>query len=602
MQFFTLSTATLLIALLLASPAYAQQTDYKQFGQSAIEELGVDPHADLSDAELVEHIKEKHGTLGKLAAGALFFLSPVKKVKLLSLLGLTALGTVACGGDNTGGVTRPEVEPDPPATPCTRNETGYFQITGGECIKFPKVSFSFNESSNAVLPAGDEATIKIEFDSEIVFVNGSQWSELGEEEVLEMVEVSHEFWDGVTIQDYKRRITIDNSNQKTVISLEAPGEVLATGAKEYGWYSFGNWTITVGNYAKKADAQKIIQSDNFANYLELTEVETDFVVSTSCNSNLTGAAPEEDMATAPAASTVLPDMEKTIIEKLNALETQQVVFNKADPNTTYYIDIAFVVSEDMLREGTLHRWDSYLKQRYFPRVNQIFQNSGVNVEFRVKAVRPFSEYKGHLACSANVPSIDFLSIDSQLSLLTELVPKIRADHEVDLVYGILRFSVDSPFTGVAMPRIKDLTVSAAARFSSVTILTDNEPNKLILHLASSLGRNLGLSYDKNSLSEYPDPNNFTGYGYGYRGPIVDTIMAGSYFKTDIVPMFSSNQTLTKYEICRNDVFFDDMPPFGMCNNYPYVNDSDRLRVGDAEANSSEALQWTIEGASNYSNY
>ena len=447
-------------------------------------------------------------------------------------------------------------------------------------------------------------------------MNGTQWSELGEEEVLDMVEVSHEFWVDVTIQDYKRKISIDNSNQKTVITLEPPGEVFATGAKEYGWYAFGNWALKVGNYAKKDDAQKIVQGDNFANYLELIEIEKDFIVSTSCNSNLTGVAPEEGVVTTNGgeAADDMPrigtfsDMEKSIIEKLDAIESQQVVFNKADPNKTYYIDIAFVVSEDMLRAGTLHRWDSYLKQRYFPRVNQIFQNSGVNVEFRVKAVRPFSEYKEHLACSDNVPSIDFLSIDSQISLLMELVPKIRADHDVDLVYGILRFSVDSSFIGASMQRIKNQRVSSAARFSSVGILTDSDANLTILSLARLLGRNLGLSYDKGFLegnlsSEYPDPNNFTGYGHGYRGNFVDTIMTGGWWKSDIVPIFSSNQTLTRYDICRNnDNVFYNVDNFGMCNNHSWMRDSYRLRVGDTRANSSEALQWTIEGASNYSNY
>ena len=33
----------ILVTLLLVSPGYAQQTDYKQFGQSAIEELEADP-------------------------------------------------------------------------------------------------------------------------------------------------------------------------------------------------------------------------------------------------------------------------------------------------------------------------------------------------------------------------------------------------------------------------------------------------------------------------------------------------------------------------------------------------------------------------------
>ena len=593
MQCFTLSTTTLLIALLLASPAYAQQTDYKQFGQSAIEELDFDPHADLSDAELVEHIKEKHGTLGKLAAGALFFLSPVKKVKLLSLLGLTALGTMAWGDDDAGGLTQPEEEeekePDPPATPCTRNEPGYFQLSGtnNECIKLPRGNFSFNESSDAVLPAREEATIKIEFDSEIVFVNGSQWSELGEEEVLEMIEVSHEFWDDVTIQDYKQRINIDNSNQKTVITLEAPREILPYGVKIYGWAYFGNWALKIGNYAKKVDAQKIIQSDNFANYLELTEVEKDFIVSTSCNNG---------------PSTGLGG-EKMIMDKLDSIESQPVVLKKADPTKTYYIDVGFVVSEAMLRRSSLHEWDSLLKQRYFPKVNQIFQNSGVNVEFRVKTVRPFSEYREHLACPGNVSSIDFLG--PHLFLLAELVPEIRNDHEVDLVYGILQSH--SRHVGNSLRRLKDMPVSIGARFGSVSSLTDSDPGSFIVNLTQRLGENLGLMYWHEQHSRSRSPLNFTGYGFGHHDFPLSTIMNDSDFDSLLssrrwIPLFSANKKMSKFEICQNDVF-NDIEDFGLCNNWPtYLPDSEKRSVGSSTANSSEALQYTIEDASNYSNY
>ena len=71
-----------------------------------------------------------------------------------------------------------------------------------------------------------------------------------------------------------------------------------------------------------------------------------------------------------------------------------------------------------------------------------------------------------------------------------------------------------------------------------------------------------------------------------------------------LPLFSSNESLTKSEICENDPFINQgeiaNTVFGFCQSQ--LPGSYRIRIGDSVANSSEALQYTIEDASTYSSY
>ena len=92
-------------------------------------------------------------------------------------------------------------------------------------------------------------------------------------------------------------------------------------------------------------------------------------------------------------------------------------------NRVYQIDIAFIISDHYLGLGSLSYWDSEIKSNYIPAINDVYQNSGVNVEFRAVAVRPFSEYRSYLLC--DLSSLDNLSFKEstiqgggQLAVLT----------------------------------------------------------------------------------------------------------------------------------------------------------------------------------------
>ena len=505
--------------------------------------------------------------------------------------------------------------------PCDSNEAGYFQLSGAnaECIKLPQVTYTFNSSSKAALPTGTEATIKIEFDSEVMFLDKSGQSSLTTEKLLEMLDVRHEFFTNDFITYYEDSISVSNTNGRTVITMKAP-DIFDNGDKVYYSTLFGDFTLSIGNYVKSQDAQKVLNATNTSSYLRSVSKQKVFAVSSSCN-DIRYAAPmladEGDQEDKPFVCGT-DEITKEQLKLLEHLPTDpsmqaQVLSRRADPGTTYYVDVAFIVSQDALASQSLSTWRKELEQYYIPKVNEIYQNSGVNVEFRVKAVKAFSEYRRYLACSENVPSLDGLAgAGDDLNILRELAPRIRREHGADLIHGVLMYGTDG-LGGIAYRRLKDQPAILSARFSSVGSTShDTHRNYFTVTLAHELGHNLGLSHDKDTLSEsevgggeYPDPNNFHGAGHGYGGRYsnleVGTIM--SYSRHDQqLSLFSANQTLSKSQICQDDVFDNQFGVYGYCNINTGVPGSKHISIGDADANSSEALQYTIEDASNYSNY
>ena len=511
-----------------------------------------------------------------------------------------------------------EEEEDVP-TPCDRNEAGYFQLQGVSdgCIKLPQVSYTFNGSSRAVLPTGNEAVIKIEFDSEVVFLDESGQSSLTTERLLKMLHMtSHNWYPDYNIiglyEDNQDKLSVRNINGRTTITIEYLSRYLIM--------AFGNFTLTLGNYVKSQDVQKVLNATNTSSYLDSIRKQKVFTVSTSCN-NLEYTAPmladegdQEDRPFVCGNDELMQDQ----LELLDHLPTDpsmqaQVLSRRADPNITYRIDVAFIVSQDALASQSLSTWRKELREYYIPKVNQIYQNSGVNVEFRVAAVERFSDYRRHLTCSENVPSLDGLSGGDGLSILRELTPRIRRESRADLVHGILMYGADGP-GGIANIRPKDLPTFWSSWFASVGSTKHNaHRNYFTLTLAHELGHNLGLSHDKDTLLEsevgrgtYPNPHNFHSAGYGYGGRHsnleIGTIM--SYVRYDqAISLFSANQTLRKTQICQDNVFDESDNTFpGYCSWNTAVSGERIIRIGDEDANASEALQWTIEDASNYSSY
>ena len=643
MRFFTLFT--LLIPLLLAAPGYAQQTDYKQFGQSALEELDIDLmglDTDLVDLDITNPIQEEQGRLGKLAAGALFFLSPVRKVKWFSALGLAALGIVAC--DDAGNITSVVDTPEDinteenivaeagsdRATVAQNNlcpEETHFQLEGpnGACIRLPEISYRFNETTKPVLPLYGEATIYITFDSEVVFLDESGWSELTKEALLEMLDIQHEYWINDLMKSYADGIEVKTIDQKTVITIEAPF-VYSNDDRNYGWFWFGNFLLTVGNYVKRDDVQKVLQSASTSDYLQSVYDQKSFATSKTCDYRQITTSrmiyknqQEEEGQQQLSGMEIEDDEQKQLLEYLENdpnIQAQIISSRRADPNTTYYIDVAFILSEDIVY---LDRFKQRLERIYIPRVNRIFQNSGVNVEFRVTSVERFSKYKRYLPCSERLLSLDGLSGTEVVDILREVAPVIKKEHEADLVYAFHRTS--SGYAFGYFRRTKNESAGQAARLSSVAAIHSRIPtggsfdghNYFITRLARAFGYNLGLNKEEQNSEYYPDPINFTGHGHGYKSlhnlrpnyrTYVASMMASPSNVLGHLPLFSSNESLTKSEICENDPFINQgkgvNTGFGFCQSQ--LPGSYRIRIGDSVANSSEALQYTIKDASTYSDY
>ena len=103
------------------------------------------------------------------------------------------------------------------------------------------------------------------------------------------------------------------------------------------------------------------------------------------------------------------------------------------PNTTYVIDVAFIVTGN---NNNVVTWRNNLQQTLIPIVNSFYQSSGVNVRFNIVAVEPFSKYKNQLLCPTE---LEELSIEDGLSLISELVPAMKREFNADLVYGIYNY-------------------------------------------------------------------------------------------------------------------------------------------------------------------
>ena len=208
-----------------------------------------------------------------------------------------------------------------------------------------------------------------------------------------------------------------------------------------------------------------------------------------------------------------------------------------------------------------------------------------------------------------------------------MVPRIQRQYGADLVHAIVREDTSTQSeSGIARIRMKGPSAHMASRWISVGSTTLAEPidsnySKYQAYriLAHEIGHNLGLHHDRHTLinnsnpgsgGQYPNSKIFhhTGYGYGtfdHDGIYVGTIMSYS-FNYDI-PLFSSADELTWSALCGDNNSIDNVLGVGFCPSFEgQFNLSDSISIGghDGEygvtVDASEALQYAIEDASNYS--
>ncbi len=474
----------------------------------------------------------------------------------------------------------------------------------------PDHLFTFTPKGGAELlhPNGDPTTvIKIYFDSEVVYVTDEgEYFDLTKENLLKMIEIRPHFRRSYDTDLATQsgpvdlsKVEFSNSGNKTTITINPPD----TKAYYYAeWSLMAPHSITIKNFTSKDEVDNIVGDGGFS----LREIiYTEFFV------------------------TYYPDS-CSAFDATNAVEynidpySQEMIINftpktpKADPKITYNIDIAFVISENHLNYHDLETWEQLLNERILPKVNKIYQNSGVNVRFNAKAVKAFSEYKNYLNCPVD---LDGLSGDDGLHVLKELVPRIQNDTGADLIYGLhdYAYNNDSEWVfGISDTRQIRYDAHFSSRWSSVGSLDFNAVSRYVLKfwpqaepqtsvemeefsstLAHEIGHNLSLNHNYANYAT-GSSRNFTGYGYGGIDDdmfLYGTIMCdGNHIR---LPFFSSNEVISKSDVCEDDVFEHLYLLYNFCDNVSESNDM-LIGLGSYRSNSSDALQYTIKDASNYS--
>ena len=524
--------------------------------------------------------------------------------------------------------------------PCTMGEDGYLSLSYSdgttECIRFPEVRYTFTPAGGIEASRSNwdpTATIRIKFDSDVVFIDDSGWSEITEQKLLEVLEFTD-----VDGNDLARaggpidedELSVDTSSGRTVIAITPPdGRIHSSGPGEHT-------TSLLGNYAKRSDVNNIINSNDLSRYLSRNtggSVRNYMSSSETYGScfvkNSQSTSPYADRrGDAQKASQSDVYMPFGVDIPHAGLDGEGFDFDagprRADPNKTYVIDVAFIVSENS--GHTVSEWKRYLNADVIPAVSAIYQNSGVNVEFRVAGVSPFSDYRGHLLCPMD--TLDGLSRYDVSSILSELVARVQKDHGADLVYGFSGITTDDLPCGAGIAALRSRSSSGldpliAARWAAkgaIRTKCTEAPQVprtgnfygFIKTLAHEIGHNLGLNHDEQTIRDaggtFPRSLGFHPSGYGYIGVAASghsygTVM--SYAKQwEMLPYLSSNRVETKSELCEG--YGRNSHGYGFCafwlhgdsiySSYPDEN----IRIGTSRANAAEALLYTIEDASNYS--
>ena len=503
--------------------------------------------------------------------------------------------------------------------PCTRSENGYFYFRNADgtarCENLiPNVSYTFSKNNDP------QAILNISFDSDIVYIDESGWSEIDDNNILEVLSINPtnaSYTDDLLVEDGpidQEQITVTKTNSKTTVTIEPPNGVL---------YQAGDYVISASNYIKRSSVDIVTRHNILRNYLETVKSNSnkgfsiDAVASLACGAETsqgymtTIPIDDEHNQKQSFCGAYVHSHDQLGLDV--GADTNCPRSKKADPNTTYVIDIGFVMSERYSTPG----WDDFVRDDVLPHVNDIYQRSGVNVEFRAAAVVPFQDYRHYLPCQ--IDTLDLNNRDAESDARFNMVPVIRQFYGADLIYTIQNYAEEARICGAAGLRgqTKCLLDEAKRRAASgsvdPTCSSEEIPNisdrsqhyTFIGVLAHELGHNLGLLHNKEDYRTFPVTGIFHTTGYGYKGETSNingmqvsygTIMSAGISR---VPFFSSDTTVSKEKLCLDENRYDNQLNGGFCAAvYDHLSD-EQIRLGNEQANAVEALQYTIEDASKY---
>ena len=513
-------------------------------------------------------------------------------------------------------------------SPCTRAEKGYFYFRDANntarCENLiPNVTYTFSSNNDP------QAILNISFDSNIVYIDETGWSEIDDNNILDILSINPtnaSYTDDLLVEDGpidQDQISITKTDTSTTVTIDPPNTGLNPhGVHQVGLYQAGDYVVSASNYIKRSSVDIVTRHNILRNYLETVKSNSsksfsiDAIASLACGAEASqGYIPtipidgEHNQRQSFCGAYV-----HELPPELAIAAHHNYQPRRADPNTTYVIDIGFVMSERYSTPG----WDDFVVNDVLPHVNDIYQRSGVNVEFRAVAIVPFQDYRHYVRCQ--IDALDLKNFNTVSAVYSYLLPVVRKNHGADLVYTIQNYDSSLGICGLASARL-DGTTFEYARIYAATGSVDpscsseiapnmssrSQHHTFIETLAHELGHNLGLSHNKEDLgASFPLEYNFHPDGYGYRGEantidgqatVYGTIMS---VQGGQIPFFSANRTVIKEELCVDENRYDNQLNDGFCPAlYDRLTDEQMIRLGDEQADASEALQYTIEDASKY---